>query len=328
MKNRWNAIQRAMSTVAFLLFSCSIMADGGTNNDACNPALLIAQLRERVTTRDPTAWTLVVETVDALSACGEPAIPILLGALQGEPDGDMAALLARAVAQIPGEKSSRALVALYRTTPTLRDSILAGICKGRAEKNGTMGFTLSDEEVRVFQSAIETSHPVEIRGIAEVLSICRDSDVSAALDAMVRRFVEQVEHPIPPMRTLSYVPPQICELGHFAMGFHFLGKAAIPALMRERRKRGSADIDKWLVIALGNAGDMAVAERTKDIMLHDPDKYIRGEAIRAYARSAKSEAIPLLETFKDDTTTSEYSDHQFYLLRNEAASALHELKSP
>lgn len=56
------------------------------------------------------------------------------------------------------------------------------------------------------------------------------------------------------------------------------------------------------------AGDPSVSGELEGVVRSDPDRYVRCVAVRAYARSAGEEAIPLLVALLDDTTEGDYAD--------------------
>jgi len=65
------------------------------------------------------------------------------------------------------------------------------------------------------------------------------------------------------------------------------------------------------------------------MIMEEPDRYVRWVAVRAYAHSAKQDAIPLLELLLSDTTESEYADPhwgKFLLIQSAARSALRRLR--
>jgi hypothetical protein len=105
----------------------------------------------------------------------------------------------------------------------------------------------------------------------------------------------------------AYVSPRVGTLNEFVLGISHIGKDAIP-MLEQRRQRAAekSELRKWLTLALGMAGDESVADDLGDMALGDPDRYVRWVAVRAYARSAKQKAIPLLEILASDQTESEY----------------------
>jgi HEAT repeat protein len=142
---------------------------------------------------------------------------------------------------------------------------------------------------------------------ARVLAKCINLPADVRVGAVLPRFVQAVVSPVPvePVRYV-YVSPRVYALNQFLLAFSYIGEPAVAPLQAQRAGATDPELRKWLILALGMAGEAGVAGELEEVVRNDPDRYVRCTAVRAYARSAGVGAISLLRSLLTDETESEY----------------------
>ena len=273
-------------------------------SDNLTPDELVSKIKEMV-----NDYREVVAYDQALAKFGNAALPAIDRGLAEGTVGQRWCVL-RALADISGDESTSLLVEVIGRGYS--DS-LTGWAISFLE-NRPIRRPLSPEELEALVSRIEN----KVIGVASlaamVLSNCEKMSVDVRLTPILARFKKEIisptDFPTPTNIQLldsSPLPPRINILGSFLISMKQIGEGGIPKI-REARKEasGNTELDKWLLLALGMAGDKSIAGELKEFIQKEPDRYIRAEAVHAYAASAKQDAVPFLTTLLDDTTESEY----------------------
>ena len=126
---------------------------------------------------------------------------------------------------------------------------------------------------------------------------------------------------------MSYLPDQIGELKSLCYGIGYFGERAFPVLKAEKKVNNNTEVQTWLNLTLGCCGDREVGSILADIVKNKTDRYVCFVAIRIYGRCMKKEAIPLLETFSDDETVTEYGGVPLKILRSAARETIFAINS-
>ncbi len=181
----------------------------------------------------------------------------------------------------------------------------------RTEKNGPFKFVVPEAEL---DALIETVHKAplgEAGEVVRVLGMCAENGVDVRFDPILDRLISEVKSTGECPRTKdSYLSPRVYMLNQYLITFRDMGQVTWEPLRKAIDKaRGArdAETEKWLCLSAGYAADHTVADYLKELVVHEPDRYVRCVAIRAYTKSAGREAMALLRTLVDDTTPSEFA---------------------
>ena len=264
--------------------------------------------------------------IDALAACGDQAIPAIAARL-GEADVQVAMDLMRALVGIGSDAAIGLLLEqlAHSSSPVIANWAISVL------ENTAIARPLSPDELAALTTRVTTEHVTRSGLAARVLGNCRAIAVEERLSPIMSRFEREVlsREPLAPV-LMSYVSPRVFVLNQFLLAFSNIGAPGIPMLRQKRAQfPANSDLDKWFLLALGMAGDEAVSDELKKLVLGEADIYVRCTAVRAYARSAKQAAIPLLESLLDDPTESAYGDsfsQRIRLIAMTARDALVRLK--
>ena len=199
-------------------------------------------------------------------------------------------------------------------------------------QNCTIRKTLTPEEYQSLVRRVQLNHPVSAGDASRVLARCVSLPVADRIEVIKERFKKELISPSPigSIRD-TYLSPRVYVLNPFLLAFSYIGKPGIPYLMQEKNKTvENEEIKKWWILALGFAEDDSVAEDLKRIIQNDTDKSMQCIAIRAYARSARQAAIPLLEKLQEGYTPGKeppsLQGHMKYLVEITAKEELFELQ--
>jgi hypothetical protein len=142
---------------------------------------------------------------------------------------------------------------------------------------------------------------------AWVASGIRGANQDELADAMLIGLRKRIRTPCPEAGARlhgSYMTPEVGWIGLFIRA----AARVDPACMQPRLKAAAAlsedPVERmWLFIARGQCGDRDVKEPLER-WINDPELAlcIRAQALRAYSKAVKHEAIPLLEAYKNDQT--------------------------
>lgn len=267
--------------------------------------------------------------VTALQDLGEAAIPAVTAGL-GQADEPLSGALARVLQGIPGDASTSLLLGMLEKGG--RPGIM-GLILGTLE-NREVRRPLFVEEFDVLVAYITEANIVVAGSAARILARCLLVQADQRTARILERFEREVTSPSEVGSVCpSYLSPRVLVLNQFLLAVSYIGEPAMPAL-RERKGQttNNPELEKWLLLALGMAGDPSQAGELKQLVLHDPDKYIRWAAVHSYARSAKRDAIPVLQSLLNDTTEGEYDGcvripgQKTYLIRFAARDELARLE--
>ena len=141
---------------------------------------------------------------------------------------------------------------------------------------------------------------------AEKTMESKSADDAKALIASLKKAVEDKNEP---QIMGAYVSPTIYVRNQFLLAISKIGEPAIPLLTAEKKAAvGNAEMEKWLVLALGFAGDQSVMKELEKILKNEPDISTRWAAVHSYAKSGKQDALPLLKQLLKDNTEADYRD--------------------
>lgn len=308
----------------------TVFANGHCEDSAPSPDAAALVVRLKTAVASIGGESRASDTVARLTACGDHAIPVICRALEDEGDRRVSCYLARSVAEMPDDAGPRALMDLYCRRPDLRSSIEAGFRGGRLEKGLSIGFTLSPEQMEALKDRIIGGTRFDARGVADLLAICHENRIDSLVAAMVVRYIDAIgpEEPAPTTMYHSFLYPYIVRLDSFLRAFKTIGERAVPALREAKKGEVPQHTDKWLSIALGYSKDPQSAGQLAEILKADPNPCVRYVAMEAYALSAGEAAIPLIETFRNDTTMRGSNDKAVPLLRQQALRLLERLRQP
>lgn len=102
----------------------------------------------------------------------------------------------------------------------------------------------------------------------------------------------------------SYLSQRVFEINQFLIAVAAIEGPVVRDALRQALEKYEEDspVRKWLLVGLGMAEDPEIAGALLDLFLNEEDLSTKAVALRAYARSAGTNAIPILESFKDDMT--------------------------
>lgn len=248
--------------------------------------------------------------VDHLASFGMDAVPAILARIKEEDNGQMLHLYWSALGRIPGEELDHILMDIFLNGELRRESAL-NILASRRARFGPLPFPLSDAAINLLVDRINTLERVDRGSAVVLLGMCGKNDPGKRFPPILNRFAADVRYDGEyPKNTMSYLSPRTASLNWYLLAFRSMGETAwlpLRGAIQEARVRGDAEVEKWLCMAAGYACDPEAADALKQVVLHDPDRYVRLLAIRAYARSAGQQAVPVLESLLDDPTLSEYT---------------------
>mgnify|MGYP000489445985 CR=1 FL=1 len=266
--------------------------------------------------------------IKEIVAHGQDALPAISNSIK-KGDKSVNAILLNVLSQIPSESSNRLLIR-FASDPS--DGELRRMALGKLE-NRRIEFPLSKSEFDVLSGVIETDNILLSGAAARLLGKCTKNDVADRIQPILRRFKKEVNTPSD-ISTIagSYLSPRAYILNQFLLSFSYLGEAALPALQEASQTSRDKNLNKWLKLARGYAGDESVTQEIRDIFDKEEDKSIKCLAIRSYARSAKKSGIPFLSSLLADKTVSDYGDctkdigMPIYIFRNVAKDEMQMLQ--
>lgn len=290
-----------------LLVMLSAITGQVLGQNTASPEELVAQLMQAVSGK---SYEQVDTLASELRRKGDAAVPAISAGLSQGTDTQRVYLV-RAIGD--GDAGTSLLVEIVgtlSTSPKSANSALAAL------ENREVRRPLTTAETKAMTELVGQENLIRAGRAARVLAKCRQVSASLRVTPIVARYRSELEHPsVIGSVALTHMSPQAFARNQFLLAFWFLGSDAIGALS-EARQRAAANIEeeKWWTIALGMTGYSLVAAELKSLVIGEPDKYTRALAVKAYTRSAKQEAIPLLESLLNDPTESDYGDCMRYVI--------------
>ena len=197
-------------------------------------------------------------------------------------------------------------------------------------ENRSVARRLSANDLRNLASLVGDGNPVLAGNAARVLGRCEKVSPAARLAPILVRLRREVSSPSRVIGS-GYLSPEVFVRCQLLLAISYIGPPAVGALRRERAlPDAGAELRKWLLLALGMAGDGSVQNDLKALVTSEPDRYVRVLAIHAYSGAAQRDSLPFLESLLGDTTVSEYGDvkgKNVFLIRNAASSDIHKWQS-
>jgi HEAT repeat protein len=288
-------------SIGTFLFCLLAMVSPGSAEAAEGTSLteLVEQLH--IATRD-SQEAKRNSVIEQLREEGTNALPVIYEAMKTA-DVPLRMNLVHVVRRMHADESTEALLRIALEDPSPEVSRMAVTCID----NRIIRRPLTLSEWATVTERIRTRTSAEAKVWAYILAhsgIITDPQV---VEAILRRFLEDVKDPsldVSGPHLGSYILGKAQALNSYLRAFYFMDSAlAIPALKRAFATTTDESTRKWLTIALGMAGDESQSWALLDIVENtDDDSSIRAEALRAYARAAKAQAIPVLEGFLADRT--------------------------
>ncbi len=272
---------------------------------------LSAQITEKVDVE--AALVRTREVSKRLIALGKEALPLIQERLADRSRPEFRRDLAYIVGEIPGEDADRELVRLlcFDKSPVAGTALFQLL--HRRDRQGPFTFPLAEEELDLLVEAVKDGSGGG--SIIRLLGMCTQNDVKARFDPILARYISDIHYDGEFLEIKdTYLSPRTFMLNGYLLAFRYMGDTAwapLRAAIQEARDQNDAEVEKWLCMAAGFAGDPEVADRLEPVALSDPDRYVRLLAIRAYASSAGQKALPVLESLLDDTTVGEYDNKEF-----------------
>jgi HEAT repeat protein len=289
---------------SYLIFYLIINMNSYAENISNNPEILIGRLQEAINKGDANEVEI---NIKSLEQCGAEAIPAMQLALKSK-DPQLRIALTRILVTIPKNESTSQLLelALLDKDEKIAKTALNGI------ENRTICRTLSKEEINIILSRIENDNVINAGVYARLLSKCISISTFDRAIPIIMRFKSEITTPTQVNYIYgTYVSGRAYALNQFIIAISNLGESVIPILhllKKESQETKQESLKKWITIAMGTAGDETVSEDLRQLVEKEKDISLRALALRAYARSAKESAIPLLNSFIEDETSVGYAD--------------------
>lgn len=298
------------------------------------PDEIMDEIAHLVMRREMTAprWARVVRLRNELGAMGPNALSAIEERIEQESEHRVRGILAFSVGMLPGEDADKALLHYFCYEKDIASTAGRQLL-WRLDRHGPFTFRVQDDQLATICSRVESGPTKGLGQALRILSMCAKNDVKPRVDVICERFVQEVTSPgdLPPVLG-SPVSPRVFMLNKFLLAFQDLGPSATGEL-RARYERAKAakdeELRKWIAMALGMCGEAGVSSYLKRMALHDPDKYVRCQAIHAYASAAGKSAIPTLRLLLDDKTETEFHADWIpsrYIIANAARDALTRLE--
>ncbi len=255
------------------------------------------------------AWNQVLPLRKQLGESGPEAVPAIVSRIENEPNMRTRAVFVYALGMIPGEEVDRFLLRLFcfdRTAGHVAGSKLVW----RTEHYGPFTFHVPQEQMEAMLDMVRDRPVMGAGDPMRILGKCHGNELGPIVQTVLERFLKEVKAPddLAPVGG-SYLSPRVYMLNKFLLAFGHIPEGAVP-LLREARAaaegEGDRELAKWLLMALGFCGDGDAGDALREIVLHEPDRYVRCQAIHAYGRAAGVKAVPVLRPLLEDTTETEY----------------------
>ncbi len=274
------------------------------------------------------SWNRVLALREQLGRCGAGSVPAITARIDGEKDARTRQVLVAALGMIPGEEVDRFLFRLCCNDPSV------GLTAGdqlvmRAERFGPFAFRVPDDQMETLLAMVRDRPVMGVGDPMRILACCHGNDLEPVARAVLKRFLAAVKAPDdqPPVGG-SYTSPRVYLLNKFLLAFRHMPERALPVLREAHtaaERAGDLEEAKWVAMARGFCGDRAVADALREVVLHDPDRYVRCQAIPAYGWAAGVDAVAVLRPLLEDTTETEYHADfppARFIIRNAARDTL------
>jgi len=274
------------------------------------------------------SWNRVLALREQLGRCGAGSVPAITARIDGEKDAQTRQVLVVALGMIPGEEVDRFLFRLCCNDPSV------GLTAGdqlvmRAERFGPFAFRVPDDQMEALLAMVRDRPVMGVGDPMRILACCHGNDLEPVARAVLKRFLAAVKAPDdqPPVGG-SYTSPRVYLLNKFLLAFSRMPERTLPVLREAQmaaERAGDQEEAKWVAMARGLCGDRAVADVLREVVLHDPDRYVRCQAIRAYGQAAGVDAVAVLRPLLEDTTETEYHADfppARFIIRNAARDTL------
>jgi HEAT repeat protein len=242
---------------------------------------------------------------ERLSALGEPAIPSIREALKGA-TGAVRLELLFAIGGIEGDAATSALLELAATDS---DEAVRGAAMNLLS-NRAISRPVSEGEKNMLLELVSKAPAVGAATASQVLANCSTIASVQRARVIVSRFLKEASVPskTPVARYMgSYLSAEVMELNGFIIALVAIDDPdTVVRLLKEAASTlgGNERTRKWSMVAQGFVGSEDVADSLKQLVETEADESIKAVTLRAYARSAKRNAIPLLEHYLKQSTAS------------------------
>ncbi len=292
-------LHKQLMCFAALITTASLCAQArGANSGALKPmtpAQLVTEFCSAVAHYDHAS----AETMrEELQARGAAVLPAIRQATKTADETSISAL-AWVLGGIAGPDATELLLDLLFTgdeEAAVRTSVLSRL------ENRTPPRPLTEQEMDAMRRALKESNAVLAGSVAKLLGRCAQNDPTLRTSWILARFKREVEWKGDESRSwLAYAPPRFVRLNQFLLAISYIGNAALPVLRAEWQD-AEGEWRRWLLFALGMAGDRSVGGALKEIVLTQREPFIRWVAVRAYGHALNRDAVPLLKELLTDPT--------------------------
>lgn len=250
------------------------------------------------------------QIVDILKQNGQNSIPAIAAGVEQIADIQQMlnmrlVILVSALGGIGSDESTSLLVqvlGIKNVSPEVVSQALLML------ENRTVRRELTAQERAVIASRVDSVNVNSAGKASRIFARCLKVPVAERIIPIVNRLEKELNSPgtVEPIHG-AYLSPRVLVRHRFLLAIADIGGESIPSIqLKHKAAVVGTEQEKWWIMSLGMACDKSVIDRLKEMIKTEQDRYVRAEAIRAYARAAKQEAIPLLETLLTDTTESEY----------------------
>lgn len=278
---------------------------------------------------------LIISFRKRFVALGPPAIAPMLSAIRATRNMDVWYGLFNLLGDIPGEEVQRTLFQLmcFDSDSGISRQAASELRRRLSQdKPATQG--VSEEMLGVIIRTVREGDYSIVADRAYVLALCLSCPEERRMKPIEERFLKDIARDADewPTHYLAYTSPRVIGLSGYLGIFKDLKKimhSYFVGALRRAHESGQSEGEKWLALALGFSGEPSVAECLKNLALHEPDRYVRHEAVQAYAGSAGKAAIPVLrELVLHDKTRTEYGERPFCIIASAANEELLRLGVP
>lgn len=292
----------SLSAIAVVLTSETLTSSGPPEKSTAAASRSLVQMREALEKGD---WARSEFHFKNLIGNGPEIIPMLRAELgKNEGSREYRAHLVNTLARIKGEKqSTEALLDVTLTHPDAEVRTQAGMWID----NRVIETFLTKDQISRLVSRIDSENGEIAAQWAYALARAKHVDDGDIVQPLIRRFklaIQTVKEKPGRYYPGSYTTDEVVYLNRFLRAFPFIeSNVAVPVLRKEIAQAPESRLKLWLTIAAGMSGDETLAiDLLKVVESELEDSSVRAVALRAYARSLKQGAIPVLERFRHDRT--------------------------
>ncbi|MDF7809535.1 HEAT repeat domain-containing protein [Pontiellaceae bacterium B12219] len=270
-----------------------------------NNQLENALVGELISSLESKKYSEISNHISKIKSTGQTAIPALEEAIRTN-DNDLAsAYLVNVVSAIGGEDSTKVLIQSLGLPNKPKTSMTALSSIG----NRPITFMVSTNQINYLIGTIQKGESLEAALAARVISRCDYNEKTPAVLPILDRYKKEIPKKQENLTVRgSYLSPRAYLLNQYLLSFLSLGSEAIPELELAFKNEKQTEVREWIILAEGMVGKPSVANDIKELINNSTDQYFRSIAVRAYARSAGSTAVPFLESLLQDEGQSEYDN--------------------